>query len=576
MKKTFFLLIFPFLGFSQTYITHVAVADVQKHRFTKDQTIVIANGKITDIKSGAVKIPAGAAIIEGEGKFLIPGLVDAHVHFFQNGGLYTRPDAIDLRELKPYADEIADAYRLMESQLKRYLKNGITTVIDPGANAHFLQRRDGFKNSAVAPTIYMSGALLTTYEPEVFKNLKDDAPFSLTLTPEQGRLMVQEQIKHHPDFIKIWYIASVDKLEAEVGARKYLPVVQAIIDEAHKNNLKVAVHATERITAQLAVENGCDYLVHSIEDELIDDSLVRLIKKNRVVLCPTLVAHAGYLDTFGQKLDISEHELRQADPFQLGSLLDLKHIKLADTALVNDYRNYARSEKQLAKMRNETSICYQNLKKLSDAGVVIATGTDAGNIGTLHASSYLDELDAMHKAGLDNWEIIEASTIGGAKVLGLEKDFGSIAKGMRADLVLLDANPAENIQNLTKIHRVINKGVVLEPNKILPETPAELIQRQLNAYNFRNLEGFLDTYADNVEIYTFPDKLDYKGKEKMRQVYGDMFAKLPDLHCELSKRIVQGNFVIDKELVQFTDKIIEGTAIYHIENGKIDKVYFVD
>ena len=91
---------------------------------------------------------------------------------------------------------------------------------------------------------------------------------------------------------------------------------------------------------------------------------------------------------------------------------------------------------------------------LSDAGVVIATGTDAGNIGTMHASSYLAELQAMQKSGMTNWQIIEASTINGAKVLDKEDELGSVRIGKKANLILLDANPVEQIENVTKIHRV--------------------------------------------------------------------------------------------------------------------------
>jgi imidazolonepropionase-like amidohydrolase len=576
MKKITLLFVLLQAGaFAQTYITNVTIADVERQKLIENQTVVITGEKISAIQSGKIKIPANATVIDGKGKFLLPGMTDAHVHFFQSGGLYARPDAIDLRELKPYDKEITDVHNRMENVLRRYLKNGITNVIDVGATNNFLKQREYFSKKDFAPSVYMTGPLLTTYEPEVYAGLKEDEPFHLVKTPEDGRKMVHEEMKHNPDFIKIWYIADMDGLDTEAGARKYLPVIKAIIDEAHKNNLKVAVHATERITAQLAVESGCDFLVHSVEDEVISDEFVKLIKKNNVVLCPTLLVHRGYMDTFGQKLDVSAREMRQADAFQLGSLLDLKHIKIADSTLVNRYHTVVNSEKRIAKMGVETDICYKNLKKLSDAGCIIATGTDAGNIGTLHASSYLDELLAMRNAGLSNWKIIEASTINGAKVLGKESEFGSITKGKLANLILLDANPLDNIENLTKINRVINRGIAFAPEAVLEETPAELVQRQLNAYNFRNIEAFLETYADDVEVYNYPDKLDFRGKDTMRKIYADMFERTLNLHCEILGRIVQGNVVIDKESVQFTDGTFIGTAIYHIENGKIKKVYFL-
>jgi hypothetical protein len=117
--------------------------------------------------------------------------------------------------------------------------------------------------------------------------------------------------------------------------------------------------------------------------------------------------------------------------------------------------------------------------------------------------------------------------------------------------------------------------VVFNPNELIKETPIALAQRQVNAYNVRNIEAFLEPYADDVEIYTFPDKLQYKGKEEMRKTYAKMFDNTPNLHCEIVGRIVRGNVVIDQERVQFGSKIIEAVAIYHVENNKIKKVYFV-
>ena len=568
------LAISSFSLFAQTYITNVTIADVEKQKLVPNQTVVITDDLISDIsKSNKVKVPKNAIIIDGTEKYLVPGLVDAHIHFFQNGGLYTRPDAIDLRKERNYDQEIALAKTDMENKLRRYLQNGITTVVDVGANYHFLKQRKDFTDKNSSPTIFITGPLLTTYEPKVYENLGEDEPFTLTKTIEEGIEGVKKQLQYNPDFIKIWYIAGAEGLSVAESARKNLPIVKAIIDEAHTNNLKIAVHATQRITAQLAVENGADYLVHSVDDEILKDDFVQLMKKNKTILSPTLIVNSGYINTFGQKIKISDYELLKADPYQLGSLLDLKH--LSDTLLVDNYKNYANSQKSILDLKKADSISMANLKILSDAGVLIATGTDAGNIGTLHASSYLAELKAMHKSGMNNWQIIQASTINGAKIFNKENEFGTVSIGKKANLILLDANPIDKIENLVKINIVINKGVVYKPSEILKDTPTDLVQRQLNAYNFRNIEAFLEPYDENVEVYTYPDKLQFKGKETMRKSYSQMFKNTPNLHCELVGRIVKGNIVIDKESVQFGETIIEAIAIYHIENNKIKKVYFI-
>jgi hypothetical protein len=280
------------------------------------------------------------------------------------------------------------------------------------------------------------------------------------------------------------------------------------------------------------------------------------------------------MDTFSQENNFSNYELLESNPYQLGTLMDLKHIK--DTILVNRYKSMASSEQAKARQHMVDSISMVNLKLLSDAGVTIATGTDAGNIGTMHASSYLAELQAMKESGMSNWEIIEASTINGAKVLDKETEYGTVSIGKKANLILLDANPIKDVKNVTTINRVINKGVVFNPGDLVENTPEALAQRQLNAYNARNIEAFLEPYAEDVEVYTYPDQLMFKGKDLMRTGYSQMFNSTSNLHCELENRIIQGNIVIDEERVQFGDKILEATAIYHIKNGKIQKVYFIN
>lgn len=561
--------------FSQTYINNVTIADVENQKMIPNQTVVITNDLISNIQpSKKIKIPVNATVIDGEGKYLIPGMTDAHIHFFQNGGLYARPDVIDLRKDMPYETEMALTKSDMEYKLLRYLKNGITTVIDVGANLHFLKQREDFRDKDFSPTIFITGPLLTTYEPQVYENLGDDEPFILTKNIEDGINGVKKQLPLKPDFIKIWYIAGADGLSVEESARKNLPIVKAIINEAHKNNLKIAVHATQRITAQLAVENGADFLVHSVDDEVLKPEFVQLMKKNETVFCPTLIVHDGYVKTFGQNINPSNYELLKADPYQLGSLLDLKH--LPDTLRINMYKQRANSPQSIASLKAADSISMANLKILSDAGVLIATGTDAGNIGTMHASSYLAELQAMQQSGMNNWQILAASTLNGAKVLGKQNELGSVNVGKKANLVLLDANPIDNIENVTKINRIINKGVVFNPDELLNDAPEDLAQRQLNAYNFRNIDAFLEPYADDVEVYTFPNTLQFKGKEAMRKGYTPMFENTPNLHCELVNRIVQGNTVMDHERVQMGNKIVEAVAIYQIENNKIKKVYFIE
>ena len=225
----FLVCIFTSNLFGQTYITDVTIVDVELKDLVSEQTIVITDDLITNVESSRkLKIPENATIIDGSDKYILAGLTDAHVHFFQNGGLYTRPDAIDLRKEMPYHKELDYSIQKMDEVLRRYLQNGITNVIDVGATHNLLKKRASFEDRQDVPSIYMTGPLLTTYEPSVYENLEDDEPFSLVKTVEDGVKMVQEQLPLKPDFIKIWYITTHDGISIEVSARKNLPIIKPL------------------------------------------------------------------------------------------------------------------------------------------------------------------------------------------------------------------------------------------------------------------------------------------------------------------------------------------------------------
>lgn len=571
MKPLLFLLFLALAGSAgaqAVLVRNVTVVDVENKKLLPARDVLVNNGIIRELGKG-LAAPPSARIVDGSGRYLMPGLVDAHVHFFQSGGIYTRPDAIDLRKTKPYEAEIRWVHDNMESFLRRYTGAGITSVVDVGATARFLKQRDTFRTKSYAPSVYMTGPLLTTYEPPVFQKLGDDEPFYLMKTADEARSYVQKQLPYKPDFIKIWYI--VTGRNKDSAARSHLPLVQAAIDEAHKAGLRVAVHATELITAKLAVQAGADFLVHSVEDEPVDAAFVQLLKTRKTVLCPTLVVAGNYSKAFGQEYKPTAEDFRHAHPTPLNSLFDLQAVK--DTGLVKAYKAYVQRSRQ-ANVR-EDSLRSSNLKTLVDAGVIVATGTDAGNIGTQHVSSYFDELRWMKQSGMDGWQLLQASTVNGAKAAGREAEFGAVKKGLRADLLLLQKNPVDDLANWQTIELVINRGVPVTPDSVRKASPVELADQQLLAYNAHNLEAFLAPYAEDVEIYDLSsNKLQVKGKDAMRKRYG-FLSNIGVLYCNLLNRIVQGAVVIDHEEIWAAGgRRFYGVAIYETNNGKITKVWF--
>lgn len=115
-------------------------------------------------------------------------------------------------------------------------------------------------------------------------------------------------------------------------------------------------------------------------------------------------------------------------------------------------------------------------------------------------------------------------------------------------------------------------NLIFSQEEIAPE---HIVQEQVEAYNNKDIEAFLATYSDDIEIYNFPNSLSMKGKEEMREVYSEMFDSVKVLHCEIKKRIIINNKVIDHEYVKFDDNFSTVVAIYEVKNDKIIKVTFV-
>lgn len=575
MKKisfTFLLLLGHFFTDAQAVdntaetiaIINANIVDVEQGDLKQNQTILIEDGLIKSVHKTRKKKPITTKIIDAKGKYILPGLVDAHIHFFQSGGLYTRPDAIDLRKYMPYEKEIAWLKEEAGAIAKRYVQAGITTVVDVGGPMHNYTIREALRADKSTPSIYLTGPLVSTYQPDAFKIT--DPPIVKVNNPEEARALVQKQIPLKPDFIKIWYIARKPQ-----DALDTYPIIEATMQEAKKNGLRVAVHSTQLYTAKLAVKAGADLLVHSVDNADIDQEFIDLLKAQKTVYCPTLIVSANYSKVFTQSYQPTMEDYKYSPPKPLGSLMDIRH--LPEPALKNRY--LALKDRFVERNQKADAIMAKNLMALIKADIPIATGTDAGNIGTLHVSSYFEELRWMKKAGMTNAQILKASTINGAKAVGKAAEFGSIAIGKRADLLILNQNPLTDIANVKDLDLVINKGYIVN-DSLVQNTPEQLAQQQLNAYNGHNLEAFLAPYAEDVKVYTFPNKLNFEGKETMRKNY-QFIEQNPDLHCELVNRIVEGNTVIDHENVTVSKDRppFKAVAIYKMKDGKISAVYFI-
>lgn len=158
-----------------------------------------------------------------------------------------------------------------------------------------------------------------------------------------------------------------------------------------------------------------------------------------------------------------------------------------------------------------------------------------------------------------------------------DKILGSIEKGKLADLVILNRNPLDDIHYTSEIYMVVKDGNVFKADSIIFNTPEDLAQIQINAYNSHDIESFLAVYSPDVEIYDSQNKLMLKGNDKMRQAYAPFFKSAPNLHCNLVSRKVEGNFVTDQEYITGHPQkgTMEATAKYEIQGGLIKKVWFL-
>jgi imidazolonepropionase-like amidohydrolase len=401
--------------------------------------VVIRDDRIAAVgREGEVPVPKDARIIDATGQWIVPGLIDAHVHFFQSGGLYTRPDILDLRALRPYEQERTMIRASLPATLARYVANGITAVADVGGPLWTFALRDSAAVSPRAPEIAAAGPLIATWAPEQLR--ADDPPMLVPHSPEEARALVRSILPFHPFAIKIWYIVRRGRTATEL-----LPIVQAAIDESHRGGVKVAVHATELETARLAVEAGADILVHSVEDHPIDDDLLALMLRRHVIYTPTILVGMRYRDLFrgGPQLDPIERErgdsdvLRTLDPIPL-----ISEDGPRGGLILNP-------------------VAARNLCRVIAAGVPVAAGTDAGNIGTLHGPSLFVELEMMAGCGLSRMDLLQAATIGGARLMGRERELGSIAPGKVADLLILRRDPLEGPYNLASAVTVIHRGRIV-------------------------------------------------------------------------------------------------------------------
>ncbi len=415
----------------------------------KDAVVFVRGGKIECAGTrAACAVPPGIAVTDLEGTFLAPGLVDAHVHFAQTGWADGRPDAFDVRAKHPYEDVQKELRGHPDRFFRSYVCSGVTSVFDVGGYAWSLDLPARAEDDTLAPRVRAAGPLLSTID--FWLNLPAERQFIFLKDEEAAKTGVAYLASRGAQAVKVWYVVTADRpVEASEAA------VLAAGVEAKKKGLPLIVHATGLAEAKVALRAGASLLVHGVMDKPVDDEFLDLLKKSGAIYNPTLVVIEGYVAV------AKTAAAGAATPFDdpNGCVDPSTRARLAATPEIEAASVASKVRDREVRTAQLRAVGLANLKRVRDAGLPIAMGTDAGNPGTLHGLSVYAEMEAMQAAGLTPMDVLVASTRGGSRALSREKEIGTVEKGKLADLVVFAKDPTADIANARTVKGVVRGGV---------------------------------------------------------------------------------------------------------------------
>ncbi len=425
----------PGIAVSQTTVLqNVDLIDGTGAAPQKGVSIVISGGKIRQIgPAGKTKPPADAKAVDLAGKTVMPGIINLHGHVGMVKGLSSSKENYTRENI--------------EAQLKTYASYGVTTVVSLGSEADpelmiriRNEQRDGRVSGA---RVYTAGRGFTAQGgyPAVLPG-NQGIPFEVS-TAAQARSYVDQLAKMGVDMVKMW-------VDDHYGRYKKLPpeLSAAIIDQAHKKRLKAAAHLFYLKDAKGLLDAGLDAMAHSVRDAEVDADLIAKLKKNNATAIPTLTREQS---TFVYAIAPPWLD----DAFFKRGGVDAQTIA---TLKSKPYQNKIYNDPDFAKNRAAFDMASQNLKKLADAGVRIAFGTDTGPPARFQGFFEHWELELMSQAGLNAMQIIQAASKNAAEFLGVSRDIGTLERGKYADLIVLEKSPLDDIRNTRTIHSVYIAG----------------------------------------------------------------------------------------------------------------------
>ncbi len=379
--------------------------------------VVIRGGKIEAFGSDAV--PPSARVIDATGQTLLPGMFDLHTHLSASA-----------------ATGIAGDWG---KSLKAYLACGVTTVNDYATYGEMFapMRQLLASGSAPGPRVNMA-VRMSSPAGHGTEAGWGDAMTLIAATPAQAHQQTQLALSFHPDVIKVftdgWRYGTAPNLMS-----MNLETLAAIVEDAHAAHVKVFTHTVTLGGAKVAARAGVDVLVHGIGDADVDEELIGIMKAKGTVYVSTLAVYE----------------------FKGAAAPAERMLALLEPEVKATVRRAAAEAPAAQKVRWQHLL--GNVKKLYDAGIPVAVGTDAGMPGTFHGFATLRELELMVQAGMTPAQALTAATGVSAKALGVEAERGTIAVGKAADLVLVQGKPDERIADVYQTKRVFRGGAEFDP-----------------------------------------------------------------------------------------------------------------